>query len=140
MVFIIRRASTALAIATIAMVACIAASSMQAQILGCTSHQAINNTGCDLKLALYDAGGNVWSYFVPAGGPTVLNQPGTDFIDAIGIVSANDINHPFAGLPAPGCTPCVTMQAAMGTCCATVCYDAATCTFRINPCGPPCLP
>ncbi len=104
----------------------------------CTSHIVYNYTGCGVKLALLDAWDNVVSYEIPpVVGPTTLNGPGTDFIDAIGVIDANDKPQPFVGLPAPGCTPCISLQAtAGGTCCATVCYNSATCTFTITPCGP----
>jgi hypothetical protein len=102
-------------------------------------HQAVNNTACDLKLALYDASGTIFSYSVPAGGTITLGVSGTDsFPDMIGVVNVNEKQYPFSGLPVPGCTPCIEMQGKPSNCCATVCYNQATCTFTIDPCGPPC--
>jgi hypothetical protein len=103
----------------------------------CVVQNVFNFSGCPINLCLYDAAGVVNCYFIPAGGvtPIVLGA----FVP-VGVVSAGGFQYPFAGLPAPGCSPCYTPVAPAVVCCVTVCYDQRACTFTINACPVPCLP
>ena len=106
----------------------------------CPNITVFNFTGCDVTLCLYDnVNVNPTCANIPAvGGPfnIALVAPFTP----VGVVSAGKNQYPFAG--APACTPCIRLPSfrVVTGCCAQVCYDAATCTITINPCGPPCLP
>jgi hypothetical protein len=96
----------------------------------CVVQQVINQTGCSFNLCLYDAAGVVVCY--PISGAQIVTRISIGTSIPVGVVDANGVNHPFVGLPSPGCTPCIPLTPAGFGCCGSVCYDEAACTFTIN--------
>ncbi len=96
----------------------------------CSTISINNNTGAVLRLCLIDVAGVRKCFSVMPGSST-----GYKITDPQGAVSAAWNNYYFS----PTCTPCLTITGPTPVC-ATLCYDALTCTLNINPCPAPCLP
>lgn len=131
----IRISCAAIAIAVLFSMTAINVDQAQAQS-PCVVQNVINTSGCPFILSMYDAAGVVNNYNIPPG----LSWISLGTFVPIGVVSAGGFQYAFAGLPAPGCSPCYTPLSAQVVCCVTVCYDEAACTFTINACPWPCLP
>lgn len=132
-----RNLSAIIAMAVIAISMLTGASSANAQL--CANIQVINQTSCDVGICFYDAGGNrVCLNLGPNG--TASSIGFLNGFAPVGVFSASKTAYPFTGTPF--CTPCIRIPGWHTTigCCATVCYDALTCTIRIAPCLAPCLP
>lgn len=116
-----------------------AATTASAQCAGVT---VFNNTNCGINFCLFDpAAVAPVCALVPPGVSFMPFPPG---FNPAGVISAAGNRYGFVGpVVGAGCTQCITMQGVtpvVNGCCGVVCYDAATCTIRINPCPPPCLP
>lgn len=102
----------------------------------CATIRVFNNTGCDLRLCLYDGNGNLACIDIRAvGNPFIFAFTGP--FTPLGAVSAGKNKFPFN---AGGCTDCFLLPGSFVPtgCCAVVCYDPITCTINVNSCPAPC--
>jgi hypothetical protein len=98
----------------------------------CTTVTVNNTAACSVNLCLYDITGTTPQecWFIPNNGPVRITFPAGFSPD--GVVSNAGKRYAF---DAAGCSVCYTQTTVTPVvCCATVCYDASTCTITIAPC------